>query len=86
LLGVIGMRFEPGGVRFQPVLPPGLREVTLEGIRYRNASVEIDVRGAGTTIVRCLVDGEDADPFLPAGERGNHLVEVVLGGGSSGRP
>jgi Mannosylglycerate hydrolase MGH1-like glycoside hydrolase domain/Glycosyl hydrolase family 65, C-terminal domain len=86
LLGVIGMRFEPGGVRFQPVLPPGLRKVKLEGIRYRNASVEIDVRGAGTTIVGCLVDGEDADPFLPAGERGNHVVEVVLGGGSSGRP
>ncbi len=37
LMGLLGMRFEVNGVRFQPMLPPGLDFVCLEGLPYRSA-------------------------------------------------
>ena len=67
---VAGMRLAPDGVRFGPLLPPGLDELELTGLPYRALTIDLRVaRGAATN--REL-------PFVPADEAGHRLVEVIV--------
>ena len=71
LAAVVGMRFAPDGVRFEPLLPPGIDELELTGLPYRAST--IDVR---------IVRGPAADsepPFLPADADGQHRIELTAG-------
>jgi mannosylglycerate hydrolase MGH1-like protein len=80
LMGIAGMRFEPSGVRFQPLLPPSVERVELAEFPYRAATVQVTLRGPGARIERVRIDGDDAPaPFLPADASGAHAIEIVLG-------
>lgn len=65
---VAGMRLAPDGVRFEPLLPPGLDELELCGIRYRALTFDLRV-ARGRTAAR--------DAFLPANATGHHRIEVT---------
>jgi glycogen debranching enzyme len=77
LKGVAGMRFAPEGVRFEPLLPPGLEAVELE-VPYRDMTIDLRLRGRGATLERALVNGHETEPFLAAGLTGRQQVAMVL--------
>lgn len=78
-----GLRFTPDGLRFDPFVPAtysGTR--TLEGVRYRNATLDLEMVGHGTRIAQVTLDGDPLEePQLPADLEGTHEVRIVLSGG-----
>jgi glycogen debranching enzyme len=80
LFGLAGMRFDVDGVRFEPLLPRGLENVELHGLRYRGATIDLVLEGAGGDLAQVLVNGEEAAPFVPATASGRHVLELTLRG------
>ena len=80
---LFGMRFSPDGLRFQPFVPEGYTGTrTLTGVRYRDATLDVTVRGHGSRIVQITLDGRALDePVVPANLTGAHSVRIVLNGG-----
>ena len=78
--GLFGMRFQSDGLALAPALPEGWGDVSLTGVRYRRAVLQIQLHGAGTVVRSFQVDGvEKAEHVVPASLRGDHRVDVVLG-------
>jgi glycogen debranching enzyme len=64
-----GLRLAPDGLSFEPLLPPGLDELELTGVRYRAATVDLHV---------ARDDGPGIElPFVPADATGRHRLELV---------
>ena len=80
---LFGMRFSPEGLRFTPFVPEGYTGTrTLTNVRYREATLNIEMRGHGTRIVHMTLDGQTLrDPVLPPDLTGNHSVTIILSGG-----
>jgi len=76
----IGMSFEVGGIRFNPIIPKtygGKRQ--LSGFRYREMTLDIKVNGYGNKINSIMMDGKPLkDAFLPAGAKGKHTIEIEM--------
>jgi glycogen debranching enzyme len=80
--GLCGMEFEEQGIRFAPVVPQGFQKLSLSGVTYRHATLNLVVRGSGSHIQRFLLDAEPrAVPLVEASLQGTHQVEIRLGGG-----
>ncbi|MFB6905880.1 glycosyl hydrolase family 65 protein [Streptomyces bacillaris] len=72
--GLTGLRLREDGVRLDPLLPPQLSEgVKLTGLRYRDASYEVEI-GPRTSTVR-LTSGT---PFTVHTAQGPHLLRSAL--------
>jgi hypothetical protein len=76
LSGVLGLRYGLDGVTFRPAVAPEFEGLQLERLRYRDALLDIEVRGHGT---RCVltVDGRPADRIEPA-ITGRHSVVLAM--------
>lgn len=69
LAAVLGLRLGPDGVRFEPLLPPGLDEVELTGLAYRELTLDIRVvRGEAPAL---------EPPFVPADGVGRRRIELT---------
>jgi glycogen debranching enzyme len=86
LMGLLGMRFTPEGVRFQPLLPQGISRAELRSLPYHDMSLEIVVAGpkspgdSGAVVVGCEIDGRAAtNAFLPARGSGERRITITLG-------
>lgn len=79
LLGLLGLRFLPEGVRLAPYLPPGLNRLEVENLPYRQARLNLRVEGSGGRLIACRINGQPADPFLPADSQGEYKVEIEAG-------
>ena len=78
---LLGINYDsPDALRFAPVVPKSLKaDRTAAGFRYRDAVLDITVRGYGDVIRSFKVDGQLMDePVFPASLTGNHTVEIVL--------
>jgi hypothetical protein len=80
-----GIQFEPGGLRFQPMVPRQLDgKRTLKNFKYRKAILDLEVNGSGNQVEGFLLDGKVLpQPFLPANLEGRHLVQIKLKTGSA---
>jgi glycogen debranching enzyme len=79
LLGLVGMRFDTDGVRFQPCVPKGISSVDLRNLNYRKVNLEVTIRGTGTKVKQCLINGKEAgDHRLPARAEGPQKVAILL--------
>ncbi len=77
--GLFGMSFEPSGVRFRPNLPKAWGAVSLKGVRYRSAVLDIKLKGSGRRIASFEIDGFISEKaFVPANLKGEHSVEIVM--------
>ena len=47
-------------VRFQPCIPKGISSVDLRNVHYRRMIINVKIRGTGTQVKRCLMDGTEA--------------------------
>jgi hypothetical protein len=73
------MAFEPNGIRFAPVVPERFHELTLDGVRYREAVLRVVVKGSGTKITEFKLDGKKrSNPFLDASSKGAHEIEIHI--------
>jgi hypothetical protein len=81
----MGMSLEPDGIRFSPVVPKpygGTRR--LEHFRYRQAVLDIEVKGHGNRVASFRLDGKESEPFFPASLSGAHRIEIQLEGNEMG--
>jgi beta-glucosidase len=79
--GLFGMRFEDAGLRLQPLVPAslGVRSITLLGLKYRHAELNLTVTGVGNRILRCSLDGVlQTTALVPSTLTGKHDVEITL--------
>jgi hypothetical protein len=78
---LMGINYDgPDAIRFAPVVPKSLKaERKIEGFTYRDAVLDITVKGYGDMIKSFLIDGVHADePVFSADMTGHHVVEIVL--------
>ena len=76
-----GFEFSQDGLALNPFVPTVLAGTrTLEAFPYRGMSLDITVKGSGHEIASCLIDGKEADAFIPADWTGKHTVEIVMKG------
>lgn len=77
--GLFGMEFQPNGLLLSPRLPSAWSGVSLQGVRYRNAALDVTLQGEGTRIARVLIDGkENNGAFIPADLTGLHSVVISM--------
>ena len=76
-----GFEFTQEGLVMNPFIPTVLEGTRkLEAFPYRGMTLDITVKGSGHEIASCLVDGKEADAFIPADWTGKHTVEIVMKG------
>jgi len=77
--GLFGMTYTTGGISFTPTLPSGWGDVTLAGVRYRDATLTITLRGSGNVVGTFALDGA-ASPnhSVPTSLTGAHTVEIIM--------
>ena len=76
-----GFEFSQDGLALSPFVPTVLAGTRkLEAFPYRGMSLDITVKGSGHEIASCLIDGKEADAFIPADWTGKHTVEIVMKG------
>lgn len=82
----MGMEFEPDGLRLQPVVPESFGGTrSLRNFRYRDATLNITVKGFGNRIARATIDGEAVENvFLAADLQGEHEIVIELDNQSFG--
>ncbi len=75
-----GMDFEPRGICFAPFIPQAFNgEKSLSNFKYRDAILNIQLKGYGDKISSFLVDGKrQSSPFLSAGLKGSHSIVIEL--------
>ncbi len=76
---LFGIDFTKDGLAFHPVVPKALAgERKLENFPYRNAVLNITVRGYGNEIKSFTVNGKKSDPFIPADARGKKNIVITM--------
>jgi len=76
----IGMSFEPQGIKFQPVIPASYSGTkSLKGFKYRNAVLDITVKGFGNKISNITLDGSTLkDAYLANDLKGYHTIDITM--------
>ncbi|MEM9919905.1 MAG: glycogen debranching protein [Bacteroidota bacterium] len=76
----MGMDFQKDGLYFNPVVPKvygGTK--TLSNLKYRNAVLNVTVKGYGTQVKSVRIDGQSAEKaFIPTDWSGEHTIEIEL--------
>ena len=85
---LLGIDIREDGISFSPFVPRelgGCRK--LEGLKYKNMTIDLTVKGHGRGIKSFRLDGKKSSAFLPESLEGRHSVEIVLDGrhGQRGR-
>lgn len=82
LRGILGMSLTPDGLRFSPIVPEKLGpSISLTGLRYRDAVLDIHIQGSGDKIASFTIDSTPYDSnTVSADTRGHHRVEIVMSG------
>lgn len=76
---LFGIEFEKDRLAFHPFVPKALAaERTLEGFPYRNATLNITVKGYGNEIKSFTVNGKKHAPYIEADARGVKNIVITL--------
>src|SRR5690606_1757485 len=77
---LFGMDFEPDGIVFKPFVPKAyVGERQLTNFRYRNAELDIKLKGWGKGIKKITLDGKPlTEARIPGNLSGKHSVEITL--------
>lgn len=76
---LFGINFEKNGLAFRPFVPKALgAERTLSGFRYRDAVLNITVKGYGDRIASFTLNGKEHKPFIPADIKGENNIVITM--------
>jgi len=79
LHGLFGLEADSAGLVISPTVPEAFAGgISLVGLRWRDAVLDIEVTGSGTTVSEFTLDGERQVNFVPADIRGRHAVRVRM--------
>ncbi len=74
-----GMNFETDGLRFQPYIPKNYGQYfKLSNIKYREAQINLTIKGYGTEIKSCLINGKPSEAFIIADDKGQFDIHIEL--------
>ncbi|RTQ45892.1 glycogen debranching protein [Hymenobacter gummosus] len=78
--GLFGLRYEVEGLTFEPFVPQALRGTRrLTGLRYRQATLDVELMGFGNQIRTITLDGQPLpNGLLPASTTGPHAIRIEL--------
>jgi len=77
--GLLGIRFKTDGITFSPFLPDGVNSLELKDIPYRQAVLDIIVKGNGTNIKSFSLNGVKQSTFkIDATIQGANKIEIEL--------
>jgi hypothetical protein len=76
----MGLSFEEDGIRLNPVIPKSYDGIKkLSNFKYRNANLEITVKGFGNEIASVKMNGETInDAFIPSSITGKNNIEIKM--------
>lgn len=76
----LGLSFEKDGIRLNPVIPKNYNGIKkLSNFKYRNANLEITIKGFGNEIASVKMNGETTDDaFIPASITGKQNIEIQM--------
>ncbi len=82
LRGILGMSLSPDGLKFSPIVPEKLGPtISLTGLRYRDAVLDIHIQGSGDKVASFAVDSAPLDiHMISADTEGHHRVDIVMSG------
>lgn len=76
---LFGIHFGKDGLDFAPFVPKALAaERTLDGFKYRKATLNITVKGYGSEIRSFTVNGKESKPFIPADAKGVKNIVITM--------
>ncbi len=76
---LFGIHYETDGIRFEPFVPKALAgDRSREGLRYRDAILNISVSGYGNRIAGFRLNGKEHAPFIPADIRGVNDIAITM--------
>lgn len=76
---LFGINFEKDRLVFRPFVPEALAaDRTLEGFRYRDAVLDITVKGFGDKIASFTLNGREHAPEIPADIKGHNAIVITL--------
>ena len=75
-----GMEFKTDGIEFEPFVPKYLTgDKQIKNFKYRDADLDIVVKGTGDEITQFAIDGNVCDEhFFPATMSGKHTIEIIM--------
>lgn len=77
--GLLGMRITEDGISFSPYLPDNVHLVELKNLTYRNATLDITVKGKGSSIKRFTVNNKSKSVFHINGDiKGHQAITIEL--------
>lgn len=76
LSGVLGIRYDADGMSFGPAVSAEFDGLSLDGLRYRDAVLDIEVRGSGTQ-ASIMMDGRPV-PKVATNVTGRHVVTITM--------
>lgn len=76
---LMGINFEKDGLRFAPFVPKALADTrTLDNFRYRDAVLNITVKGYGDRIASFTLNGKEHAPFIQARIKGVNNIVITM--------
>lgn len=83
---IAGMNYLPNGIEFQPKVPVCFTGTkTLSGLKYRNAILNITIKGTGNELSKITLDGKPLDNnFINSSLQGTHKIVITMNGENSG--
>ena len=76
---IFGLKFQENGIKFAPMGWPQSTKLQLKGIRYRNMTLEINIKGNGPAIVDFKINGKSqSSPFVPGTLSGKVKVDITM--------
>ena len=74
-----GINFTEEGLVFEPFIPEQFGgEQVLTNFRYRNAVLDISVKGYGNKIASFTVDGKKSNSLISPKLKGKHKIEIIM--------
>ena len=82
LRGIMGISLSADGMTFAPIIPQKLgSSLRLEGLRYREAILDINIQGSGDKIASFTVDSlRSPANIIPPDLQGHHKVDIIMSG------
>lgn len=77
--GLFGLNFNENSLSFTPFLPKEISSVELKDLTYRNAKLNISIKGKGNTIESFLLDGKKQVNYSIASTlKGTHSITITV--------
>ena len=76
---LFGIHFDVDGLSFRPFVPKALAaDRSLTGFKYRNAVLDINIKGSGNQIKSFKLNGKEHKPFIPSNIKGHNIIDIVM--------